>query len=174
MAAVPHLKDGYSSGFVATTKDPPLTKDRRGWSFAPWVESLFYSLTVLTARLMSPPLKQRGTSTHRTKFHMPNKAIILKFFSFLSSSLRGFSSSQMYVYIYLSPFFFLMSLRNLSTMRRATYAKIFTHFSFQIKSVNLLVIRDISYCFVFIIKYWPYTTFAENIVCIYDNVLITI
>jgi hypothetical protein len=34
MAAVPHLKDGYSSGFVATTKEP-LTKGRRGPSFAP-------------------------------------------------------------------------------------------------------------------------------------------
>lgn len=57
MAAVPHLKDGYSSGFVATTKDPLSQKAEPSRAFR---ASLFLSLS----------LWEPGTSIQGSKFHM--------------------------------------------------------------------------------------------------------
>lgn len=80
MAAVPHLKDGYSSGFVATTKGllsqkADVVRALRPRSLLLFLSCLFYYYILFLPEKVKE--RERRISIRRPKFHMWCKGIYI-------------------------------------------------------------------------------------------------
>lgn len=128
MAAVPHLKDGYSSGFVVTTKDPLSQKAEPSRAFRASL-SFFLCLSESVAQAF------RGSKFHMHHGGGTTSTAPLSFSLSLLSSLSSNPSLTPRCVSLSFPVFFFLSLEREPQLTKATSPLVIRHAAVTVSSL---------------------------------------